>query len=63
MNHWYPNDEAWKGTYDDWKTTDPRDLEPEEPPVEEDPDDARDRMIEDKYLREQFGEPDDDIEF
>jgi hypothetical protein len=49
--------------YDEWKTTDPRDLEPEEPPVEQDPDDARDDMIEDKWLREEFGEPDDDIEF
>lgn len=49
--------------YDEWKTTDPRDYEPEEPRVEEDPDDARDRMIEDQQLREESGEIDDDIEF
>ena len=47
--------------YDEWKTTDPRDYEPEEPPLEEDPDDARDRLIEDRRLRDE--EPDDDIEF
>lgn len=47
--------------YDEWKTTDPRDYEPEEPPIEEDPDDARDRIIEDRRLRDE--EPDDDIAF
>lgn len=62
MNEWQPND-AWKGTYDDWKTTDPRDMGPEEPRVEEDPDDARDRAIEDMQLEKEFGVPDDDIEF
>lgn len=36
--------------YDEWKTTDPRDYEPEEPLVEEDPDDARDRAIENKRV-------------
>lgn len=49
--------------YDEWKTTDPRDYYPEEPPPEEDPDDARDRAIEDKRLDEEFGEIDADIEF
>jgi hypothetical protein len=48
--------------YDEWKTTDPRAMEPEEPPLEEDPDDARDRLIEDRQLREDFGD-DHDIEF
>ena len=31
MSEWLPG-------YDAWKTTDPRDYEPEEPPIEEDPD-------------------------
>lgn len=62
MTHWTP-DESWKGSYDDWKTTDPRDYEPEER-KEEDPDDARDRAIEDVRHREMFPDaPDDDISF
>ena len=56
MSEWLPG-------YDEWKTTDPRDYEPEEPPLEEDPDDARDRAIDDKILDKEFGEIDDDIEF
>lgn len=56
MSEWLPG-------YDEWKTTDPRDYEPEEPPLEEDPDDARDRLIEDRQLREEFEEQDDDIAF
>lgn len=49
--------------YDEWKTTDPRDMEPEEPLQEEDPDDAQDRLIEDRQLREELGEMDHDIAF
>jgi hypothetical protein len=45
--------------YDEWKTTDPRDLEPEEPRVEQDPDDARDEAIEREYLDRQFGSLED----
>jgi len=56
MSEWLPG-------YDEWKTTDPRDYEPEEPPLEEDPDDARDRAIDDKLLDKEFGVIDDDIEF
>jgi hypothetical protein len=54
-----PNDD-WKGSYDSWKTTDPRDLEPEEPRAEQDPDDARDEAIERAELDKQWDDYEED---
>ena len=45
--------------YDEWKTTDPRDYEPEEPLPEPDPDQLRDEAIEQEYLDRQWGSLDD----
>lgn len=53
-----PNDFTLPG-YDEWKTTDPRDYEPEETRVEQDPDDARDEAIEREYLDRQWGSLED----
>jgi hypothetical protein len=46
-------DDAWKGSYDTWKTTDPRDFEPEERD-EPDPDQEREDAQEQERIDAMF---------